>query len=828
MILFKFMLKSLLEKKVRILLVFFSIAASSALIFANEGFKRTIEFMIYEADSRYAGNSDLFIGVKQDVGAKEWINTELLKEFSEELEYICAIQNQYALYAPNTEDMYYFQVYGVNIEEFQKHNPFGIKEGDFKDWSNNRIIVGDVYATRYGFSINDTITLEMNGVEHDFTVAAIAKQEGIYSRELADGGKIFVPIKTLEAIYGGQSNQVYLKIKDPTKLENLYGRLAIIFSDYQVQYTLDTKLVNAEITNYVLPFRISTLVVILMTMFIIFSGYGLITTERISSLGTLRSLGVTKKKLSRLLLLESAGIGVIGGVFGCFFGICVLAFAKNIYFRDNGTFTNSVPLLFGIEEITITIVSSVIITCISAICIIRKTTKLQIKDIILYKREQRLTKKSKVWIVGTVLILACIILTPRLPNSIIGMVVGCMLAIGVLIGLVLILPGLIRLLAEVAGKLGFAHEYYLGIRNVSEDKALAGNLKLYSAMIAIVAYMVTIFHTMSYDLHYSWDHYNDYDISFNLRISDEDSLRRVKEVDGVTKAIGYYKSYDCTLGEDGLFINLFYGIEDSDFFNMNVVGGLDEVRTAVDSLNQEKNIITTNILKNKLGLKLGDILKIRYQDKEDEFTITGFVDTNLGIGHVAYISGANYKNFVGTTYYDCFNVRGDVNPNLLKLNLKRKFSKDILTINTKQELENANADKVDSIFKAISIYTYFAVGIGMLGMLNNIISGFLERKRSLALYHCIGMGNKGISKMLLTEAVTIGLLGSLAGLLAASFMMTTIPKVVSVMWGSVTVQPAYTSIAVLSITGLIAMLAISFLPLKSNRKISIMESMKYE
>lgn len=233
-------------------------------------------------------------------------------------------------------------------------------------------------------------------------------------------------------------------------------------------------------------------------------------------------------------------------------------------------------------------------------------------------------------------------------------------------------------------------------------------------------------------------------------------------------------------------------------------------------------------MKEKLGLELGDYIRITYAGKTEEYKITGFIDTNNGVGYVAYISGSNYRIFIGTSNYDTFMIQGNINSEHLKLNLKREFTKDILTINTKEELKNANADKVESIFNAINIYTYLAVAVGMLGIMNNIVAGFIEHKQSLALYRCIGMSRKGISRMLLTEAVTLGVIGSAMGLATALVMMKTIPQVVGLMWGKVATRTATVEIVILCLAGLLTMLAVSIIPLRWGKKISIMECMKYE
>lgn len=827
-IIVKYLYKSLTEKKARTFLVLFSIAASASLIFANEGFKRTVTYMFYEADTRYAGNSDICIEVKTEVGSKEWVDPDLLEEYKDEFTYAHSFIIENALYAPNVDDMYYYKIYGVHMDEFQQHNPFELKEGDYGNWSGYKVVMGEVYAEKYGFSIGDIITLEMNGRKYDFTVVGIAKQQGIYLREQADGGLLFAPKETIADIFGGDANHIYIKVKDKLALLDLMGRLKDTFFEYQVLYTVDENLIKAETSSYVLPFRISSIAVIFMSIFIIYTGFGLITTERISSLGSLRSLGATRRKLNRILLAESVVIGVIGGLIGCVFGIGVLRFIKETYFKADGTFANSATIVFGGKEIMTAVLAAVLITAGSAILSIRRTTKLQIKEIILNRPEQKNRKNSKLWIIGIILFGACIVIPAYVPINLFGMIIGGTLAVGVLVGLVFILPWLVGILAEAAGKLGLSQEVYLGIRNVKDNKALASNLQLFATMIAIVAFMVSIFNSMSTDLHNSYEKKNLFDVSFTLRESGDECLARIKAVDGVSNAVGYYKSNDCDLSDQKVFLNVLYGIEDSTFFDMNVVGGLSDAKEALDTLNEGNNIITTNILRSKLGLELGDIVKIKYGDKVQEFRITGFVDTNNGIGHVGYISGNNFKEFIGKTNYDYFVVKGNVDPDMIKMNLKREFTKDILSIDTKDEMEQANADKVDSIFKAINVYTYFAVVIGLLGMINNILAGFIERKRSLALYRCIGMSKKGTSKMMLTEAITVGIVGSLSGLISAVIMMKTIPLLVGMMWGDVAVKPAIAEIAVLCIGGLFAMILVSAIPLRNSGKISIIKSLRYE
>lgn len=63
-----------------------------------------------------------------------------------------------------------------------------------------------------------------------------------------------------------------------------------------------------------------------MSVFIIFSSYKVITLDRLPVIGTFRSIGATRKTVSRILLLESLLYGCAGGLLGIPPGILVLYF----------------------------------------------------------------------------------------------------------------------------------------------------------------------------------------------------------------------------------------------------------------------------------------------------------------------------------------------------------------------------------------------------------------------------------------------------------------------------------------------------------------------
>ena len=826
-LLLKALFKSLTDKKARTALVLFSIAVSASLIFANECFSKVCEQRFYNADVRWSGNSDIRIQTKSVPGAAEWLDENRLSQYDSEFAYRYQFIKQMALYAPSIEQMHYFNIIGADIDEFNDYNPITLNEGSYNDWSGNKAIIGNVYASKYNIRINDTIRLELDGKAYDFNISGISKSKGLFTRELADGGYIIVPKDTMASIFKGGSNLSFIKLKDSSQKKAIKEKFTKEFGEYLVGYGVDDDLIAAETANYVMPFRISAIAVIFMSMFIIFTAFNLITLERIPLIGTLRSIGCPRKRIDRLLIAESAFLGAVGGLLGCLVGIGVLQIIIKIYFASEAVELNSIVTL-NPAAILAAVGTAVAIAVTSAVYPILRITGIPIRNIILNDIHKSQSRRSKLWVVGLILMVLCAIVPQFLKIGITGMIIATTAATGALTGMIPLVSFLTRKLSRLAEKVSFLrYEIVLGLRNLSDHKSLLNNIQLFAAAIAIVAFMSSIFSSMTNDLIMAFERYTKYDIQLVLRHTDTQTLTRISEMEGVQGCAGSYVT-DADIPNHQTFFNMLYGIDDARFFDYKIVKQLDANREAVENLNSGKNIITTNILRDKLGLKKGDPLFVRFGSREVKYTITGFVDTNLGIGHVGYISADNYKEDMGVSYYTEIYIKTNSDPDMVKNNILRTLTKDVMSIETKQELRAANSDKVDPMFNAIRVYSYIALLVGLIGIVNNLAASFLQRKRDLAMLRSIGMSQKSLNRMLISEAVGSGLLGILFGLLTAVIMASSIPSIVSIFWGKVTAVLPLTQMAVMGAAGILAMLAIAAVPVVEGNKLSIIESIKYE
>jgi putative ABC transport system permease protein len=728
---------------------------------------------------------------------------------------------------PSLEAMHYFTILGVDNAEFNRYNPLTLSQGSFDNWSGFKLIIGSYYAQEYSLHVGDTITLELDNSPYTFTIAGISAAKGLFLRDMADGGFMLAPKSTLAQVYGPGSNLVFIKLNDKSQREAIKTRLAQDFSEFTVRYGVNDAVVAAETRNFVMPFQASSTVVIFMCLFIIYTAFNLITLERIPIVGTLRSIGCTRKKINTILIIESAGLGAAGGLLGCLLGVGMLQYIKLLYFTGDDAALNS-TVLFGANEVLSAVGAAVTITVLSAILPILRLTRTPIKNVILNQRTQKTGRPSRLWLGGLALMTACLAAPRFLPNNLAGMIIASSLATGAVIGLIPLVPFLTRRLSNLAANLPFlSQDVVLGVRNVRDNPSLMNNIQLFAVAIAIVAFMASMFNTMGADLLKAWERDARWDVTLVLRHSTPQTLAQLARIEGVQAVSGYYVDYAPVVNQ-GTFLNALIGVDDPGFFDLQAMGEVENNQAALAALNDGKNIITTNVLKDQLRLKIGDTFLLQLGGKQVAYTVTGFVETNYSIGHVGIISSENFRQDLNVADYSSIMVKASGDPRQVKNNLLRALGKEVMRIETRQEGMTANADKVVSMFKAINSYCYLALLVGIIGIVNNLVASFIERKRSFAMYRCVGMSKKSLNRMLVTEALAMGVLGVVFGISCALVMSATIPVAVSAMWGKVTVQLAANEMSLISMAGILAMLVISAVPVVSSSKLSLIETIKYE
>ena len=126
------------------------------------------------------------------------------------------------------------------------------------------------------------------------------------------------------------------------EISSLYGR-------YVVEEPFTAEVLNEYLQFLVVPLYLMTIMVLFISVFIIYSTFKVITTERLPVIGTFRSIGATRKMTDIILIGESLLYGIVGGILGVLTGMGVLYLIARIIFRPLQR-TVDVSIKFGINH----------------------------------------------------------------------------------------------------------------------------------------------------------------------------------------------------------------------------------------------------------------------------------------------------------------------------------------------------------------------------------------------------------------------------------------------------------------------------------------------
>ncbi|HLF28528.1 MAG TPA: FtsX-like permease family protein [Anaerolineae bacterium] len=189
-----------------------------------------------------------------------------------------------------------------------------------RDLAAGQLLLSTTVADRYGLKRGDTFELQTRRGVQAFRVA------GLVSDFTSQGYVINGALETMRRYFGiNDVDRFTLKLAPGADLhavkqaiEDKYGQSRHV----QVETTEDFRSRVRELTN-----RAFGLLDVLANIGVLVAALGVINTmmmnvlERQREIGSLRSIGMTRAQVIRMILAESGAMGAVGAVFGVGFGI---------------------------------------------------------------------------------------------------------------------------------------------------------------------------------------------------------------------------------------------------------------------------------------------------------------------------------------------------------------------------------------------------------------------------------------------------------------------------------------------------------------------------
>ncbi len=248
--------------------------------------------------------------------------------------------------------------------------------------SQDSIVVNEGFAAKYSVKPGDSVTLPTPGGPVAFNVAAIVVE---YS---SDSGSFFMDIRTFQRRWGDRlvdNISVRTTSKDEipgviAAIEKKFGSerklFALPLSEWRKQLL---KLIN---DSFVFNHALSVLTLTIACFGIIVTLFASVI-ERTREIGVLRSIGMLRKQVFRVVLIESMLLGLVGGILGCIGGIVIGWSSLEGFWRAD--FGQSTAYYLPYSSILWALLLSVSVAALSGLYPAQRAAKTNITEALAYE-----------------------------------------------------------------------------------------------------------------------------------------------------------------------------------------------------------------------------------------------------------------------------------------------------------------------------------------------------------------------------------------------------------------------------------------------------------
>lgn len=822
----KYISKNMLERKGRLFLLIFSIAISTALLVLSLGLIDA--FMdSFTQPARIAAEGQE-ISIHSNTADAFFTEDDIVKTG------ITDVRGELSLTGVINENDEVKYVTLSGRKSFDKK----MTSGAFENTNEANIVISDRTAKEYDLKVGSTFNVSIQGEKVGFTVSGISSNDGLFYADKAKQFSAVVPFDYLNERLGAEGRYNYVTAKNAdssVKLKDAVENFNKSNEAVKAAVLIDDSTEGTESITLGLYGMLG--LVCIVCVIIICGAFKLIITERLPIMGTFMSQGATRKKLEHIILMEAALYALIGSVFGVLFGELGLAvFTRALApLKEYGIYP---PLNINPVHIIIAVLFALILSVGSAWLPARSIRKLQVKDVILNRTEQTHKKGAVRFTVGCILVAAAV--AGWLIDAEWTTRFSAVFFICAFLGLAMMSRKFIKLAAgKIANLFRGNTTVFLAMNNIRSSKLLRGNITLLVISLTSIFSIISIGASMKTMVVEAYQELNsDYSI-FSIIPSNADKsttdtmVEKLSAVEGIDKS-SITVEYDAMVNYPGYSFFVIAAdpdkyVEYMQYFHFDS----GENKTVFDKYKNDNSqgiIVSSTVLRN-IGKKVGDDVELDVNGKKATFSVIGEYDGKAyNNGRTALMKPADLMNTYNIKEAQSIYFR--LEKGAAAETVEKEFKKIVSGMGSiyysRDEMMKMNVDQNQMIIDILSIFSYLALIITSIGILNNISISFQQRRKEFAVMTSVGMNRTKRKNLVLTESMT-GVVWSVItaipftvlsnGLMAKLLKNADLPMEIDFAWSMVPVYALVTAAAVL-----IASLS----TMKKSKKLNVVAELKYE
>lgn len=822
-IIMKYILTNVKERKLRTVVMLLSILLSTILLFVSFSIGASYESAQRKMARGMAGSAT--ISVEATDGN---IDKSAIPEMAN-IKASVGILEGSALYHENG---YYETVdlIAADLTELNQINPPRLTDGgEILNFSGNQVILPDRFTSKYGIEKGDTITLQIGGQPTTLEVSGVAAYDTVFLRHTR-GATALLPLSTLSELLGqaGGYSKILIEPAEDVSADELKNELsaALPGGKYQVSEVVNEAQITADARQKSMPFFLISFFSLTMSVFIIYSSYKVITLDRLPVIGTFRSIGATQSNVTRILLLESALYGCMGGLIGIPVGTAVL----KLILRGMGQSLSQgieIPVVISPFSILFSFTVALIVSLLSAWIPVRRASRLPIKDVVLGTVEEKQVPRPLIVGTGLALFVVSVIL-PKLASGNALYIAGGFSLLGLIAATILIVPLLTNLLSAGLERLYggiFGNEGRLAARNMRDNKNITQNITLLFISISAVIAITVVGNFVTT---YVSDVFNGAELDgFADGYMEPEFVERVKELDGMEKVLPVYVFENQMQGE-GMTFSRLEATDNIEWYSSMLAlhyTKSEMKEQAVSAFTGERAVLLSESCMERMGASAGDMITLTNGTGQNDYWVAGSFKSRAT--DVEAVIPSNYaEDDFGANVYD-FLAYTATDPDAVMVQIRDLFGD---TSNWSRTVEEFNTDALSTVgtfLKPMHSMTYFILLLATVGVINNLLINYIQKRRTIAMYKSVGLSNKQNRKMTLIEGFSSGLIGAGIAIFVSYMEIQTIFLVAGPKISTVPELDAGVFLSA-GAMGIVVTLIGSVVPIFKSRQMKLVEEIKFE
>lgn len=630
--------------------------------------------------------------------------------------------------------------------------------------AENDIIISAKAAEAYDLKVDDDIHVDVQGEELTFTVHGIAEPKGLFLSEVDD----ILLITTKEKVneLNGTNNLVMSSLFElsSSSLDEQVRELSDKNEQFTVEKTSSKNLAMRDEASFQTTMLLAIIIIVMISAYVISSISKVIMMDRIPMIGTFRSIGATKKVIHRILRLEFVFYGLFGAVFGIVVGILLLPLIAN-HFNEYKQIGIETVVQYNITFMLIAFLFGILFPIFISMFHIYKANKQPLKTIMLDTAQTTKEHSITSSIIGVILLLLSI--TLHIMNRFDQLVFALLAVLFMFVAIVMLMPILLNILSKLFTVLfqnRIKGEVNLGIKNISQNKIASNN----ASMIVVVLLLLLMVGITSAGIERLVNDTikQDFDITIAEENLDLETFAHTEEIEGVSDVL-YQRAGLASLEVHNVEESVgIYGVDDIEYFD-EFFSGVTFEAGVVQQFNEIPNgVIMDEYQARKYHLEKGDIVRFNplHADynpiNEDgplvEAEIVGVMDsvTLSSNRNVFLVSQSLFDNhFIGSFNQVNIKVAHNEDIQTVKHRIESAYLTEDVQVITFEEMLSSQKATIDSLIQGIFIIIVLGLVIGLLGITNNLLISFTERKQEFAVLYSICMSKTQLMKTVIYEMV---------------------------------------------------------------------------